>query len=108
MLPQVAYGANIAAFPAGGWLHVSHLTDVAGKGAGVPGNYAAFGVAASGKGKVAVFSDTNCLDSSHNVSVWQLANKQYTAMEQHVFCVCWQTQTSAAAHSLCCKWQLVH
>jgi hypothetical protein len=64
----VAYGANIAAFPAGGHLHVSHLTDVAGKGAGVPGNYAAFGVAASGKGKVAVFSDTNCLDSSHNVS----------------------------------------
>jgi hypothetical protein len=65
---QVAYGSNIAAFPAGGHLHVSHLTDVAGKGAGVPGNYAAFGVAPSGKGKVAVFSDTNCLDSSHNVS----------------------------------------
>lgn len=65
---QVAYGSNIATFPAGGHLHVSHLTDVAGKGAGVPGNYAAFGVAPSGSGKVAVFSDTNCLDSSHNVS----------------------------------------
>ncbi|WIA28903.1 hypothetical protein OEZ86_011427 [Tetradesmus obliquus] len=63
---QVAYGSNIATFPAGGHLHVSHLTDVAGKGAGVPGNYAAFGVAPSGSGKVAVFSDTNCLDSSHN------------------------------------------
>lgn len=35
---QVAYGSNIATFPAGGHLHVSHLTDVAGKGAGVPGD----------------------------------------------------------------------
>jgi hypothetical protein len=94
---QVAYGANIAAFPAGGHLHVSHLTDVADKGAGVPGNYAAFGVAASGKGKVAVFSDTNCLDSSHNVSAELIENRhtlggvRYSlyAFERTVFHAVW-------------------
>lgn len=64
---QLSYGANIASFPAGGFLHRSPLSDVSGKGSPVSGDFAAFGIAPSGKGHVAVLGDTNCLDSSHLV-----------------------------------------
>lgn len=65
---QVSYGANIAKFPAGGYLHVTNIHDASGKNKPTPGDWAAFGVTASGKGQVAVMGDTNCLDSSHMVS----------------------------------------
>jgi hypothetical protein len=64
---QISYGANIATFPAGGFLHVSTINDASVKGSAAPGEFAAFGVARSGRGKVAVLGDTNCLDSSHMV-----------------------------------------
>jgi membrane-bound transcription factor site-1 protease len=64
---QISYGANIAKFPAGGILHVSHINDASGKSSPTPGDWAAFGVTARGKGQVAVLGDTNCLDSSHMV-----------------------------------------
>eukprot|EP00775_Hariotina_reticulata_P005633 gene5633-5872_t len=64
----VSYGTNIARFPAGGFLHLSKMNDVSGKGPPVSGEFAAFGALPSGKGWVAVMGDTNCLDSSHMVS----------------------------------------
>jgi hypothetical protein len=63
----VSYGSNIATFPSGGYLHVSSINDASGKGTATPGDWAAFGIAPSGKGRVAVLGDTNCLDSSHMV-----------------------------------------
>jgi hypothetical protein len=65
---QISYGANIAKFPAGGYLHVTNINDASGKNNPTPGDWAPFGVTASGKGQVAVMGDTNCLDSSHMVS----------------------------------------
>lgn len=64
---QVSFGANIAKFPAGGFLHVTNINDASGKNNPTPGDWAAFGVTPSGKGQVAVLGDTNCLDSSHMV-----------------------------------------
>jgi hypothetical protein len=64
---QISYGANIAKFPAGGYLHVSNINDASGKSTPTPGDWASFGVTAKGKGQVAVLGDTNCLDSSHMV-----------------------------------------
>ncbi|KAI8470645.1 MAG: hypothetical protein J3K34DRAFT_509177 [Monoraphidium minutum] len=74
----VSYGTSIARFPAGGALHTASLTDVAtrdpdaqepaGKRDLVKGQHAVLGVTRSAAGGVAVFGDSNCLDSSHRVS----------------------------------------
>jgi hypothetical protein len=67
LLLQISFGANIAKFPAGGFLHVVNINDASGKNNPTPGDWAPFGVTASGKGQVAVLGDSNCLDSSHMV-----------------------------------------
>lgn len=63
----LTHGADVAVFPSGARLLRASLTDAAATGGGATGEHAAFGVALSGAGRVAVMGDSNCLDSSHNV-----------------------------------------
>ncbi|CAL5228891.1 g12106 [Coccomyxa viridis] len=70
-----ASGANIVRFPAGGYLHAQNLADKAAAGttrsvgrfgtAASGDTHAVLGVTEFGKGHVAVYGDSNCLDSSH-------------------------------------------
>eukprot|EP00884_Botryococcus_braunii_P003885 jgi/Botrbrau1/13498/Bobra.0082s0091.1 len=73
---QYASGANIVRFPAGGYLHFGPLTDKASKGdarnpfagEGTSAEYAYLGLAKAGQGRVGLYGDSNCLDSSHQLN----------------------------------------
>ncbi|KAL0019909.1 hypothetical protein WJX77_006101 [Trebouxia sp. C0004] len=88
--PYYASGANIVRFPAGGHLHGWQLADKATEGVsrsvgnlGGPGAiHAVLGLATHQSGRIAVYGDSNCLDSSHQrSSCYNLLTKliQYTA-----------------------------
>jgi len=71
---KLSYGTSIYRFPAGGTLFSASFSDVSAKGGAPPGEtggtagrHAVLGIAAAGAGGVAVFGDSNCLDSSHQV-----------------------------------------
>jgi hypothetical protein len=76
-MKQVSYGTSIHTFPSGATLFSAMLSDVAAKGKdddeepgsdrGTKSHHAVLGVATVGRGGVAVFGDSNCLDSSHRV-----------------------------------------
>eukprot|EP00208_Stichococcus_sp_RCC1054_P004683 CAMPEP_0206137894 /NCGR_PEP_ID=MMETSP1473-20131121/2920_1 /ASSEMBLY_ACC=CAM_ASM_001109 /TAXON_ID=1461547 /ORGANISM="Stichococcus sp, Strain RCC1054" /LENGTH=1275 /DNA_ID=CAMNT_0053531159 /DNA_START=224 /DNA_END=4048 /DNA_ORIENTATION=+ len=75
--PWYASGANIVKWPAGGWLHSAVLTDKASEGVardtGLVGGATSnadglLGLAQHGLGRVAVYGDSGCLDSSHQRS----------------------------------------
>ena len=65
-LSQLAYGADVARLPAGSFLRRAALSSTAGPSAD-PGGYGVLGVSPQGDagGHVAVYGDSNCLDTSH-------------------------------------------
>ncbi|KAL3144492.1 hypothetical protein ABBQ32_004231 [Trebouxia sp. C0010 RCD-2024] len=74
--PYYASGANIVRFPAGGHLHSWQLADKATEGlsrsvgnlGGAGSIHAVLGLTTAEAGRVAVYGDSNCLDSSHQRS----------------------------------------
>ncbi|KAI3781823.1 hypothetical protein L2E82_11849 [Cichorium intybus] len=65
---RYASGCNIVKFPKGGYLHRFPLFDSAGNGPTDKGDAAILGLLDFGAGRIAVYGDSNCLDSSHLVS----------------------------------------
>lgn len=63
---QLAYGADVARLPAGSFLRRAALSSTAGPSAD-SGGYGVLGVSPQGDagGYVAVYGDSNCLDTSH-------------------------------------------
>uniref|UniRef100_A0A061RBV8 Membrane-bound transcription factor site-1 protease n=1 Tax=Tetraselmis sp. GSL018 TaxID=582737 RepID=A0A061RBV8_9CHLO len=69
-------GANIARFPAGSYLHMSSMSERSrsngqarvGPGTTRTAQFPVLGITASSRGRIAVFGDASCLDSSHMVS----------------------------------------
>lgn len=61
----VSHGADIAKMPAGSFLHMANMQNAVDKQSG---SHAVLGIAPTGRGTVAVFGDSNCLDNSHQVS----------------------------------------
>jgi len=57
-------GSNIIQFPPGGYLHSFSLEDTAIEGSSQD-SFATLGLTESGNGRVAVYGDSNCLDSSY-------------------------------------------
>ena len=66
---QIHHGADVARMPAGSFLHRARLANNAGPKPSQEG-YGVLGVVrhTSDGGHVAVFGDSNCLDSSHQQS----------------------------------------
>ena len=60
---KYASGTNIVQFPAGGFLHGADLENIASKDRGMD-RFFTTGLAESGEGRIAVYGDTSCLDSS--------------------------------------------
>ncbi|XP_019097328.1 PREDICTED: subtilisin-like protease SBT6.1 isoform X2 [Camelina sativa] len=73
---RYASGTNIVRFPAGGFLHTFPLLDSSESGAtqnllqtgSLKEDPAVLGLLEIGKGRVGVYGDSNCLDSSHMVT----------------------------------------
>jgi membrane-bound transcription factor site-1 protease len=66
MQVHLAHGSDIVAVPAGAFLHEAPMSVLNGKASGED-TYGYLAIVPSGasKGHVVVFSDSNCLDSSH-------------------------------------------
>ncbi|CAI9264604.1 unnamed protein product [Lactuca saligna] len=67
---RYASGSNIVKFPKGGFLHRFPLFDSAGNNGHTDkgdGDAAILGVVEVGEGRIGVYGDSNCLDSSHMV-----------------------------------------
>ncbi|KAL4572223.1 hypothetical protein LXL04_018993 [Taraxacum kok-saghyz] len=64
---RYASGSNIVKFPKGGYLHRFPFFNTAGNGPTDKEDAAILGVVEVGKGRIAVYGDSNCLDSSHMV-----------------------------------------
>lgn len=60
---KYASGANVIRFPEGGYLHEFPLKDSATEISDGP--YYALGLVEQGKGRIVVYGDSNCLDSSY-------------------------------------------
>ncbi|XP_031385524.1 subtilisin-like protease SBT6.1 isoform X1 [Punica granatum] len=72
---RYASGADIARFPAGGYIHSFPFQDTSESGAtqnvlltNSMGDSPILGLIGAGQGRIAVYGDSNCLDSSHMVT----------------------------------------
>ncbi|GAB4817967.1 hypothetical protein N2152v2_005013 [Parachlorella kessleri] len=65
---KMASGTRIAAFPAGGHVHKATLVTKQGSTRGQTAEEAALGLLSYGAGRLSLFGDSNCLDSSHQKS----------------------------------------
>lgn len=65
---QISYGVDVAVMPPNSYVHTAPLSSMSSKSQ--DGQYVYLGVAPAGDqgGHVVVFSDSNCLDSSHQMS----------------------------------------